>query len=140
MENIELLPDFNIDEVKTANRVEKFLLKAIPLFEAQSQLEQLQSPSLSGMPGGVSVGNGTEEKILQKMGANDKLYLINRAIDYCPYNKNYILQELYLEGKPEYILRKELHYSRSRFWKLKQEALIWFAEIFAPYYDLRVKK
>ena len=48
--------------------------------------------------------------------------------------------DLYLEGKPEYILRKELHYSRSRFWKLKQEALIWFAEIFAPYYDLRVKK
>ena len=25
MENIELLPDFNIDEVKTANRVEKFI-------------------------------------------------------------------------------------------------------------------
>lgn len=139
MENIELLPEFNIDEVKTANRVEKFLLKAIPLFEAQSQLEQLQSPSLSGMPGG-SIENSTEEKILQKMGANDKLFLIKRAISYCPYNKNYILQELYLEGKPEYILRKELHYSRSRFWKLKQEALIWFAEIFAPYYDLRVKK
>lgn len=139
MENIELLPEFNIDEVKTANRVEKFLLKAIPLFEAQSQLEQLQSPSLSGMPGG-SIGNGTEEKILQKMVASDKLFLINRAISYCPYNKNHILQELYLEGKPEYILRKELHYSRSRFWKLKQEALIWFAEIFAPYYDLRVKK
>ncbi len=139
MENIELLPEFNIDEVKTANRVEKFLLKAIPLFEAQSQLEQLQSPSLSGMPGG-GIGNSTEEKILQKMGANDKLFLIKRAISYCPYNKNYILQELYLEGKPEYILRKELHYSRSRFWKLKQEALIWFAEIFAPYYDLRVKK
>ena len=135
MENIELLPDFNIDEVKTANRVEKFLLKTIPLFEAQSQLEQLQSPSLSGI-----MENGTEEKILQKMVASDKLFLINRAISYCPYNKNYILQELYLEGKPEYILRKELHYSRSRFWKLKQEALIWFAEIFAPYYDLRVKK
>ncbi|OQR06914.1 hypothetical protein B6U46_05795 [Ligilactobacillus salivarius] len=100
MENIELLPEFNIDEVKTANRVEKFLLKAIPLFEAQSQLEQLQSPSLSGMPGG-SIGNSTEEKILQKMGANDKLFLIKRAISYCPYNKNYILQELYLEGKPE---------------------------------------
>ena len=98
MENIELLPDFNIDEVKTANRVEKFLLKAIPLFEAQSQLEQLQSPSLSGMPGGGSMGNGIEEKILQKMGANDKLFLIHRAIDYCPYNKKYILQELYLEG------------------------------------------
>ena len=140
MENIELLPEFNIDEVKTANRVEKFLLKAIPLFEAQSQLEQLQSPSLSGMPGSGSMGNSTEEKVLQKMGANDKLFLIKRAISYCPYNKNYILQELYLEGKPEYILRKELHYSRSRFWKLKQEALIWFAEIFAPYYDLRVKK
>ena len=93
MENIELLPEFNIDEVKTANRVEKFLLKAIPLFEAQSQLEQLQSPSLSGMPGG-SIGNSTEEKILQKMGANDKLFLIKRAISYCPYNKNYILQEL----------------------------------------------
>lgn len=40
------------------------------------------------------------------MGANDKLFLIHRAIDYCPYNKNYILQELYLEGKPDYILRK----------------------------------
>lgn len=122
----------NIDYDKTAENVARFLTdeRYYPrLYKVyhQANPEFIQSPSLSGMPGGGSIGNRNEEKLIKYLYAKS---IVDGVAD--TYDKGSLELKIVLDnvlGKISAVeAMMKLHFENTRFYQVKKRALNEFAD------------
>ena len=121
----------NIDYDKTADNVAKFLTdkryypRLYKIYQ-QASPEFIQSPSLSGMPGG-SIGNSNEEKLVKYLYAKS---IVDGVAD--TYDKGSVELKVVLDNVLGKISAVEammrLHFENTRYYQIRKKALNEFAD------------
>ncbi|USS86857.1 hypothetical protein M3M38_01990 [Fructilactobacillus cliffordii] len=133
--------DDEIDEQATCNKVRRFFKKQVPRLIRLSGLNlvSLKSPELSSMPTSKPAGNTNEDRIVRKLEAQRIITAVVQAIRICGEPSNTILFGVYLQGLPNWQVEQQLGYGASRFYQLKNQSFLNFADAFAEA-DLHVYK
>lgn len=129
-----------INEEATIENAKKFLseYRHYHRIELRSVIA-LQSPVISGMPSGDSKGNTNEDRVISHLDAKTYCATCRHAIEAIEsdtYRK--ILSETYI--KPVYnddLIMSDVGLEHSRFYDVKNDALIAFAEICPPMPDIK---
>lgn len=121
----------NIDYDKTADNVARFLTdkryypRLYKIYQ-QASPEFIQSPSLSGMPGG-SIGNSNEEKLVKYLYAKS---IVDGVAD--TYDKGSVELKVVLDNVLGKISAVEammrLHFEKTRYYQIRKMALNEFAD------------
>lgn len=133
-----------IDTSKTAKNVDRYLSKQIPFLKSKvkfyKQLESVKSPNLSGMPksSGFKENDELVKKIDNQIFYEQKLNLIYSAIESCSDQDKILLKSKYIDNKSNFEIMDLLNVQYAQFFRLKKNALCFFAEIYADVSDLRI--
>lgn len=132
-----------IDASKTAKNVDKYLNTQIPFLKSKvkfyKQIESVKSPDLTGMPKGGSFNNDAlVKKIDNQIFYEQKLNLIYSAIESCNDQDKVLLKLKYIDNKSNFEIMDLLNVQYAQFFRLKKNALCFFAEIYADVSDLRI--
>ena len=121
----------NIDYNKTADNVLEFLTNnlyypRIYRIYTQANPEHLQSPSLSGMPGG-SIGNSNEEKLVKYLYAKSIVDGVSQTYDKGSFELKIVLDNVL--GKISAVeAMMRLHFEKTRYYQIRKMALNEFAD------------
>lgn len=125
----------NLDEDATCAKAKK-LLRSFHRFErvAGRKLTVLQSPRMDGMPRTQSIENHNEERIYQRLVAQEEVPAILAAIETLDEDSQIIINGQYIKHNWSNVaMADELRMSRSTFNSAKKAAIVAFAEAF--YYE-----
>ena len=122
-----------IDYDRTADNVSQFLTdgRYYPRLHRmcqQASPDHLQSPSLSGMPGG-SIGNSNEEKLVKYLYAKSIVDGVTDTYDKGSVELRVVLDNVLGKISAVEAMRK-LHFENTRYYQVKKRALNEFADIF----------
>ncbi|USS87722.1 DUF1492 domain-containing protein [Fructilactobacillus hinvesii] len=133
--------DYEINTSATQQQAKRFLQKKLPRLILLSGLNlvSLKSPSLSSVPTSKPVGNTNEERIVRKLEAERLVTAVVDAISSCNEPSKTILFGLYVKQLQPWQVIANLGYSKTRFYQLKKQALLDFADAFVEV-DLHVYK
>lgn len=122
---------WELDRKATINNVKHFFEVDYPAAKrrAGKDVTGLGSPSMSGMPGG-SVGNATENRLLDRLYCQQIVAAVPVAINRCTRWSRAILTYLYLEHRSDQYCIIMLPYSERWYYEHKPAALIEFAEAY----------
>lgn len=121
-----------IDYDKTADNVSRFLTdrRYYPRLHRmcqQASLDNLQSPSISGMPGGGSTGNNNEEKLVKYLYAKSIVDGVNQTYANGSLELKIVLDNVF--GKISSVeAMMKLHFESTRYYQVKKWALNEFAD------------
>lgn len=130
------------DEKKTISNVRNFLNKEFPrlMTKSRTSLSDIQAVTISDMPSVKSIRNSNEDKITSVITAKEAVDETIWAIESCPSVYRAILWLRYIEELKDSAIMERLIFSQSRYYELKNSAMLWFADGFEEYYDLHVYK
>lgn len=117
-----------VDDQKTYEKAKAFLNRNVPKLKRYAQVT-LSSPQFDGI-GGSTYGNHQEEKMALAVEASRELDLIKLAINGCSRNSATILINAYFSAHGSYEAKQALKYQNSRFYELKRQAYIDFADAY----------
>lgn len=135
---MEILNELN--ETATCERVKLFFCKELPrLISASDKTPaNIQSPTISDMPGGHGYGNSNENKMNDYINANLAIDEVVRALNGMADDElAKILKYKYIFGLTYLEVSQRMNTSERRIYKLMDEAYIQFAYSFRTV-DLKV--
>jgi ArpU family phage transcriptional regulator len=137
---VKLLPTVNKKETET--NVKQFLSGDFQrlIVKAGYSKFQLKSPGFSDMPKAASIGNPLEENLVKHVDADNTVRAAVNAINRCPERYRVILQLAYIQDLTDEMIIAQIPYERSRYYDLKTNACLWFADAFELYIDLHAYK
>lgn len=136
---MEILAELN--EQATCKRVKLFFSKELPrLISASDKTPaNIQSPTISDMPGGHGYGNSSESQVAEYIHANLVVDEVVRALNGMANDElAKMLKYKYIFGLSYYEVGERLRISRSKVFREMDEAYIQFAYSFRAD-DLKVK-
>ncbi|QGG60097.1 DUF1492 domain-containing protein [Loigolactobacillus bifermentans] len=138
MLNVGLLPVLNTN--KTEDNVRNFLINEFPRFvvKAGYSMVDVKSPRFSALPKSEPVGNGIEDALVEHADAPRIVTAAVNAIRRCPDKYQKILYMAYILELTDDEIIEQVPYERSQYYRLKSEALRWFADAFENTFDLHV--
>lgn len=122
-----------INREKTANKVIKFF-KTFPnkVIQSGKPINSLQSPSMDGMPKIQSATNTSDHRIVERANAAYEIEMILKAVRCLDIKSQFIINSLYITrtmNNNEVFFA--LNYGRTRYYQLKEFALVSFAEAYS---------
>ncbi|USS85069.1 DUF1492 domain-containing protein [Fructilactobacillus myrtifloralis] len=138
---MDLIPE--IDREATIKATKRFFKKVWPRIVLQSGLSaiSLRSPEITDMPSSAPVGNSNEELVVRMLDSQTQVKNIIRCMDSLETKKKTILREAYISNIQNWKIAQEIGYSLPRYYQLKNEALVDFADAATVYgFDLLVEK
>lgn len=129
-----------VNTLSTEDKVRNFLTEDFPHLVVKAGYSKLdvKSPSMSGGPRASMVGNGIENGMIDHFEARRLVPQVEDAMSRCPDPYDRILEMFYVDELSEDDVLNQLHMSRSKLYRLKHQALIWFADSFEYVMDLHV--
>lgn len=131
-----LLPVLNT--YKTEDNARNFLTDEFPRFvvKAGYSMVDVRSPRFSALPKSTPVGNGAEDAMVDHADAPRIATAAVNAIRRCPDKYQKILSMAYILELTDDEIIEQVPYERSQYYRLKSEALRWFADAFENTFDL----
>lgn len=129
-----------IDVVATCRTVDKFFkhdLDKLILMSGHS-LTDLKSPVLSAVPGHSGKSGAAESAIIRGLNAEAEVHAIHNTMASLDQISQTILFGQYIEHASWHSLQYKLHVEKTQFSKLRQHALLCFADSF-DYWQRRLK-
>lgn len=126
----------DFDREATARNVRRFFQNRLDYYLSNcgSNRTDLKSPTLSLAGGGGTLGNHTEDKIINGMIAGVVCQCIATAIQNCSHRAKQpsyeILVGCYLDELKDWEVSSQCGFGKTRFQEVKKEALCEFAERF----------
>ena len=121
-----------IDYDRTADNVSQFLTdrRYYPRLHRmcqQASPDHLQSPSLSGVPGGGSASNSNEEKLVKYLYAKSIVDGVSQTYDKGSFELKVVLDNVFGRISAVDAMAK-LHFENTRYYQVKKRALNEFAD------------
>lgn len=128
-----------ISEEKTQEQVRNYFEIEFPRLVLQTgySMLEIQSPSFSGMPSGSS-SNNVEKTMLNHLEADDIVHDTIECITRCPEEERKILLLSYVNQLRDNVVQERLNYGHTKYYNLKNQALLDFADSFQKVHDLHV--
>lgn len=121
-----------VDVVESCKTIDKFFkrdLDKLILMSGRS-LTDLKSPVLSVAPGHSNRSGVAESAIIRGLNAEAEVHAIHNAITSLDQISQAILCGLYIDHQSWHALQDTLHVEKTQFSKLRQHALLCFADSF----------
>lgn len=128
---LSLFKESKIDKVKTAQAVKDFFADDFNhyLNLANKHLSDISSPTLDpNNVGSHDVLNHQDERMIINLDAQACVVAVDHTISSCSYPSNTILYLSYIKKWSDIDIAKRLIYQSARYYQLKSEALVEFAE------------
>lgn len=120
----------NDKEKEIIKQVKRFFYKDYPKYKQLSVFADLSSVNFDGVKSSSNI-NYQEQRMVKAIEAKNIVEMVNTIIDnICDSRYKTILKECYLQNVPKWQVENELMYSHTTFYKLQNEALLLFAELF----------
>ena len=131
-----------VDEEATANRAHEELCRYDENYHLAQRAASLQSPQYDGMPKSPSTDNHVEGAIVNHVYATTWVAKVKWTLSVLA-NERYahILQLAYINHLDDTAIMERIGLEKSRYYEVKRDALIAFAETWLPFpSELVVKK
>lgn len=124
--------DLDIDYLKTARKVTKFLDKKLDRYLALSGKHRfdLKSPNMDGMPKAPTKGNSSENRMLSIWLAEEVVDCVGCAMRNMTKESQKILLSRYSDQMLTYNIARELNISAATYTRKQEKALCEFADRF----------
>ncbi|USS86480.1 DUF1492 domain-containing protein [Fructilactobacillus cliffordii] len=136
-----LIPE--IDREATIKKTKNFFKKVWPRIVLQSGLTamSLRSPEITDMPTSAPTGNANEKLMVRMLERQDDVKNVIRCINSLEAKKKEIMRASYIDNIPNWKIAQQLGYSEPRYYQLKNEALVDFADASSVYgFKLLIEK
>ncbi|USS87478.1 hypothetical protein M3M39_04980 [Fructilactobacillus hinvesii] len=124
-----------IDRKATIKNTKRFFKKVWPRIILQSGLTavSLHSPEITDMPTSTPSGNSNEKLVLRMLERQDEVKNVIRCINSLEHKKSLILRDSFINNIPDWKIANQIGYGQSRYYELKNNALIDFADAATAY-------
>ncbi|RMC46526.1 ArpU family phage packaging/lysis transcriptional regulator [Lactobacillus sp. ESL0230] len=131
VEQSVLFKKAKLDKAKTAQAVKNFFTEDFGhyLNLANKHLSDISSPTLDpNNVGGHDGRNHQDERIVVNLDAQACVRAVNHALSSCNYSSGIILYLFFIKKMPDTKIAERLGYQSARYYQLKNNACVEFAE------------